>query len=173
MAAVISRTLATWKTPHLEWGFAGWLDFVDDCKALEAEEAQELTKQHLAEQLHEETQRGADCVKKEADRRLQMCASAVKRMFHIQLATAFDSFCDRVAECREKKATCKRLILRMLRLHLAGAFDGFVLAVQELAAHRRLVSKTVSRWQAPMKQVAFDLWLDYLGVIRKERTEEG
>jgi hypothetical protein len=51
-------------------------------------------------------------VQGEADRRLHMCAAAIKRMFHIQLALAFDSLRDRVVECREKKATCRRLVQR-------------------------------------------------------------
>lgn len=49
---------------------------------------------------------------RDAERRLHMCSAAIKRMFHIQLALAFDSFRDRVDECREKKATCRRLIQR-------------------------------------------------------------
>lgn len=123
---VISRTLSKWKTPLLEWGFRAWVGSVLEQKSQDEELAHELAKQQLASQLHEETQRGAEKLKKEADRRLQVCSCAVKRMFHIQLACAFDSFRDRAIECKEKKATCKRMIFRMLHSNLAAAFDGFV-----------------------------------------------
>jgi hypothetical protein len=144
---VISRTLARWKTPILLWAFGGWLEFVDEKKDEEAQLAHEEAKQQLLQQVREEMQRGADNIKQEAERRLQMCTRTVKRMFHIQLALAFDSLRDRVSECKEKKSTSRRLIFRMLHTQLAAAFDGFAQGTAQLAAQRQLVLKTVARWQ--------------------------
>jgi hypothetical protein len=170
--AVVSRTISKWRTPLKEFGFNGWLDGVAEQKAEEAELAHELSKQELASQLHEETQRGAEKTKKEADRRLQVCMQTVKRMFHIQLAMAFDSFRDRVTETKEKKATCKRMIHRMLHTNLAAAFDHFTQAVDELRSHHMLVQKTVARWQTPMKEVGFMLWLEYMEIVKSEQQQE-
>lgn len=170
--AVVSRTISKWRTPLKEFGFNGWRDGVAEQQAEEAEMAHELTKQELASQLHEETQRGAEKTKKEAKRRMQVCMQTVKRMFHIQSAMAFDSFRDRVTETKEKRATCKRLIQRMLHTNLAAAFDHFAQAVDELRAHHMLLQKTVARWQTPMKEVGFMLWLEYMEIVKSKQQKE-
>jgi hypothetical protein len=171
-AAIISRTLVKWRTPLLAWGFMEWVDAVGELRAAAQEAAHELAKQRLAAQVEEEVERGAEKTQREAERRLHMCAAAVKRMFHIQLALAFDALRDRVATCKEKKASCKRLIHRMLHTNLAAAFDGFAEAVEQLAAHRALVLKTVARWQAPLKHVGFERWLAYLDAAKASRAQE-
>jgi hypothetical protein len=170
--SMIASTLARWKTPLLAWVFCEWSDFVDVIKAECAEKAHELAKQELAARVDTETQRGEDCVRREAERRLRICSSAIKRMFHIQLAIAFDSLRERVAELRDNKARCRQVVRRMLHSNLAGAFDGFVLAMECLRAHRELVAKAIARWQAPSKHMGFMLWLEYMEVVRLQRKEE-
>ena len=59
-------------------------------------------------------------------------------MLHIQIATSFDSFRDRVYEVRDKRGQCRKIIFRMLHAQLAAAFDLFTESMMVLKAHRQV-----------------------------------
>ena len=86
-----------------------------------------------------EIARQQELANKESERRLATCKKTVHRMFHIQLAMAFDSFVESVLRMRERRASAKRVIFRMLHTQLAAAFDCFLEAVEQLVAHRQKV----------------------------------
>ena len=71
-------------------------------------------------------------------------------MMHVQLATSFDWYRDRVEHLKARKLAAKRVIHRMLHTQLAGAFDWFSECVELLARHRRTVVATVARWRQPL-----------------------
>ncbi len=102
-----------------------------------------------------------------------MSSRVVARMLHIQLAQAFESFCERVEEVKERKTTCKRVIGRMLHMRLAAAFDCFSGAIEELTAHRTMVLKATSRWRTPVLKEMFERWLDYVDGVKQEAMQEG
>jgi len=67
-----------------------------------------------------------------------MCKRTVQRMLHIQLATAFDSFRDRIYEVKDKRENCRKIISKLVHSHLASAFDGFSRCVVQLQAHHQV-----------------------------------
>lgn len=44
--------------------------------------------------------------------------------------------------------------------------------VEQLKAHRLMVQRAVSRWKKPSLQIGFDMWLEYMDVIKYEVLEE-
>ena len=102
----------------------------------------------------------------------QQADHAMRRMFHIQLAGAFDSFHDRVVETKKKHETCRGVVLRMQHLALAGAFDMLSGRVEQLKGHRRMVQRAVRRWKKPSLQIGLDKWLEYMDIIKYEVLEE-
>ena len=101
----------------------------------------------------------------------QQAQRIVHRLQRSQVAGAFDSYRERVVETRRKRETCRRVTLRIQHLALARAFEMFSGTVVQLRAHRAMVQKAVSRWRKPSLQVGFDMWLEYLDVLKAESME--
>lgn len=59
-------------------------------------------------------------------------------MMHIQLATSFDAYRDRVYQVQDKRAQCKKIISRILHTQLAAAFDWLTEVTAQLKAHRKV-----------------------------------
>ena len=172
---MVLRAVSRWQTPAMHIAFDLWCEYVDASKAAQQEDAHAKTKQMLLDALREEgdaVKHHQALVEKETQRRMDMCAKTVRRMFHIQLATAFDSLRDRVLQLKARKAAAKRTIQRMLNTQLAGAFDFFAESVAQLAEHRRMVHKTVARWRQPMLRVTFDAWCEGVAVVVQEMMDE-
>jgi len=122
---LVLRAVSRWQTPMLQIGFEMWCEFMAATKALQQEQSHEQAKQMLQSALDAEVyaiKHQKSLVENECQRRMDMCRKTVQRMFHIQLATAFDSFRDRILQVRAKKVTAKRIIQRMLHTQLAGCF---------------------------------------------------
>ena len=101
----------------------------------------------LKRNLEDELASSRTHAEKECERRMAMSRRVVARMLHIQLAQAFDSYCERVQEVKERKTTCKRVIGRML--------------------------KATSRWRAPALREMFGRWLGYVDGVKQEAMQEG
>ena len=172
---MVLRAVSRWQAPMLQIAFDMWCEFMGLVQAEQQEAAHEKAKQMLALSLEAEgeaVKHQKTIVEKECQRRMEMCRKTVQRMFHIALATAFDSFVDRVRQLKARKTAAKRVIRRMLHTQLAGAFDFFSQCVAQLAEHRRVVQSTVARWQQPRLRVFFDGWLEALAVLQQEISEE-
>ncbi|EKX37547.1 hypothetical protein GUITHDRAFT_116355 [Guillardia theta CCMP2712] len=126
---VIANVIGRWVSPLERQCFDRWLDYVEYMRACEKEEAQE----RLKKELELEVSLNQDYVRREQDRRTEISRRVVLRMFHIQLATAFDSFVERVRQCKDRRDLCRRVIDRMLHTKLAAAFDHFVEGCQNCA----------------------------------------
>ena len=92
----------------------------------------------MPQTLAEKAEKNMTHAKKEAGRRLEICKRTLQRMLHIQLATAFDSFRDRIYEVKNKRENCRKIISKLVHSHLASAFDGFCECVAQLQAHRQV-----------------------------------
>jgi hypothetical protein len=90
----------------------------------------------------------------------------------MQLAISFDSYHDRVVEKKRKRELCLRVVLRMQHRALAGAFDMFSGTVEQLASHRRVVERAISRWRSPAMTTAMWAWMEYMEMIAVERKME-
>jgi chromosome segregation ATPase len=108
----------------------------------------------------------------EKERRREQAKRIVQRLLHSQLAHAFDSFHNRVAQLRDNKAKCKRIIQKLLQTHLAAAFACFSEAIRLLVAHRTNVKKTISRWRTPVVQKMFERWLEHLHDFKHKVKED-
>jgi len=124
------------------------------------------------EKVNKEIVRHQEIAETEASRRMEMCKKTVDRMFHIQLAMAFDALGESIQRMKERRANAKRLIYRMLHTQVAAAFDCFCEAIDQLVAHRESVQRTISRWKKPMVQVCFDRWLDFVDISREQKHVE-
>jgi hypothetical protein len=176
---LLLRAVSRWQVPAKNIAFGLWCKFVDSSKAAQQEEAHAKAKEMLLDALQEEGEQKENAIKhhqslvaKETQRRMEICAKTVRRMFHIQLATAFDSLRDRVLQLKTRRATAKRTIQRMLKTQLAGAFDFFAESVAQLSEHRRVVQKIVARWRQPGLRVAFDAWCEGTAVAVQEMMDE-
>lgn len=172
---MVLRAVSRWQTPVLQIAFEMWCEFLALVKAEQQEAAHERAKEMLALSLEAEgaaVKHQKTIVEKECQRRMDMCRKTVQRMFHIALATAFDSFMERVRQLKARRAAARRVIQRMLHTQLAGAFDFFSECVAQLAEHRRVVQRTVVRWQQPRLRVFFDGWCEALAVLQQEIMEE-
>jgi hypothetical protein len=176
---LLLRAVSRWQVPAKNFAFGLWCKFVDSSKAAQQEEAHAKAKEMLLDALQEEGEQKENAIKhhqslvaKETQRRMEICAKTVRRMFHIQLATAFDSLRDRVLQLKTRRATAKRTIQRMLKTQLAGAFDFFAESVAQLSEHRRVVQKIVARWRQPGLRVAFDAWCEGTAVAVQEMMDE-
>jgi len=92
-------------------------------------------------------------------------------MLHIQLAGAFDGFCDQVQASRERKAVARRVISRMLNAQLAGAFDLFYDGVMLAQQKRETVRNIIAKWKAPAMRTGWEAWLEYMDDRREEAKE--
>ncbi|KAJ1480196.1 hypothetical protein T484DRAFT_1811568, partial [Baffinella frigidus] len=125
----VGETLSAWRETPASRCFEGWVQAVED-----ARRGEDAT---LKREMAEEIDRLGGRVVEQAKR-------AVGRMFHIQLATAFDAFHERSLLHRERrevdervgatetardkelslrKDMCRKTLARMLHSQLAGAFD--------------------------------------------------
>jgi glucan phosphorylase len=111
-------------------------------------------------------------VESERERRREQAKRIVQRLLHSHLAQAFDSFHDRVAQSRDKKAKCKRIIQRLQHTHLAAAFAWFAEGIRLLVAHRTTVKKAISRWRTPVVNEMFERWLEYLDDVKQKVKED-
>ena len=101
-------------------------------------------------------------VEQERARLVDRCSRTVKRMLHIGLAVAFDGFCERVLEIREKKARSKHIIQRMQHFNLAAAFDRFHEVVVRLKRQHAMIARTLGRWTRSPVELCFSEWLRYV-----------
>jgi hypothetical protein len=169
---LVQRALSRWNAPMMVIGFDLWCDFVLAAQSEKREEAHLQEKKMLSNALEECSSHHKSLVEKECQRRIDICSKTVKRMLHIHTATAFDYFRDRVQLVKSRKTAAKRVLKRILRTHLAGAFDWFSDCVTQLAEHRRIVQKTVSRWRQPMLREFFNGWCAGVDVLMHETMEE-
>jgi hypothetical protein len=170
---MVEKAMARWRTPVLALMFQEWVEVIGEEKDRLHAEAQRKAMLELKQGFEAERDRSQTMATQEAHRRVEICARTIKRMFHIQLAIAFDGYRDRVAEVQEKRLSCQRIINRMLHTHLAAAFDGFCEAVKQLEAHRRTVAKARSRWQHPVLPKMFDQWVDFVDQVKIDAIQEG
>ena len=171
--AMVEKAMARWLAPVLALMFQEWAGYVEEEKAAIHARAQHEAMAELKQNLEDELANSKTHAEKECERRMAMCKRVVARMLHIQLAQAFDSYCERVQQCKERKAVCKRVIHRMLHTHLAAAFDCFSEAIEQLVAHRAMVLKAMSLWRTPAFKEMFERWLDYVDGVKQEAIEEG
>jgi len=101
-------------------------------------------------------------IEQERARLVDRCSRTVKRMLHIGLAVAFDGFCERVLEIREKKARSKHIIQRMQHFNLAAAFDRFHEVVVRLKRQHAMIARTLGRWTRSPVELCFSEWLRYV-----------
>ena len=146
-----------------------WIEYMEVVDEERKDQALDEVKQNLEDELANIKMHA----ERECERRMAMCKRVVARMLHIQLAQAFDSFCERVQQCKERKAVCKRVIHRMLSTQLAAAFDCFSEAIEHLVVHRTVVQKAMSRWRTPALKEMFERWLDYVDGMKQEAIEAG
>lgn len=59
-------------------------------------------------------------------------------MMHIQLATSFDAFRDRVYQVQDKRRQCQKIISRLLHTQLAAALDWFIQVTMQSKVHRNV-----------------------------------
>jgi len=169
---VVEKAMSRWRKPMVVEAFGAWSEVVESGKDLLHTQAQQAAMLELKQGLEDECERVHSLAGHETERRIEMCKRTVNRMFHIQLATIFDTYRDRVAQLKAKRQTCQRLLYRMLHTHLAAAFDGFCEAIEQLAAHRLVVAKTIARWQHPVLPPMFERWAEFVDDARFEAKEQ-
>ena len=171
---LVSKMLGKWRAPAMSNALWAWMAYMEEAaheKKLEAlQQAREIFERDggLAE-----IKRQQELANREAERRIATCKKTVHRMFHIQLAIAFDSFVESVLRMRERRTSAKRVIFRMLHTQLAAAFDCFCEAVDQLVSHRQKVQHIISRWKKPALQVCFERWLDFMDAAVEEARQHG
>jgi len=68
-------------------------------------ESQQLVKEEFAAETQREREAEERVIKKQVHRHLDMCQHTIARMMRIQLAFAFDAFCERVEDKKSRTAT--------------------------------------------------------------------
>jgi hypothetical protein len=134
---------------------------------------EKIGKEHwevLKHDLEQERDNGKALAEAESARRRETRKRSVKRMLHVHLARAFDSFADRVVQVREKKGQCKCIVKRILLTRLAEAFYPFVDRVVQVREKKAQCDWFIKRIQLARLAGAFDLFSGAIErvVVRRE-----
>jgi hypothetical protein len=133
--------MAQWKSPGLKRAMEAWTEYVELVRIERSQEAQELARQYMQDVLNKEQEKAI----LDAQRRIGMCKRVVARIFKQQLALAWSTFVECVAERKHNCETIRRVLSRMTHRVLAGAFACYAGAVDTVLAQREWVARTMAR----------------------------
>jgi len=168
---LVARSLAKWKDPTVQTAWEAWLEYMAIRREEIKDEAAEQIREELLATASQEKEQASQLVQQEVTRRTEQARRTVERMLHIQLAGAFDGFCDQVQASRERKAVARRVISRMLNAQLAGAFDLFYDGVMLAQQKRETARNIIAKWKAPAMRTGWEAWLEYMDDRREEAKE--
>jgi hypothetical protein len=165
--------MGRWRTPAAATAMWAWMEYMQVVAQERKDKALDEARYQLSGMSEmpdkEELNRAVEI---EKERRTKQSKRIVQWLLHRQLAQAFGSFYDRVAQLKDKKDMSGRMIQRMLHTHLAAAFDCFSEAIQLRVAHQTTVTKTISRRRTPLVKEMFACWLEYLDDVNQKVKEE-
>ena len=107
-----------------------------------------------------------------ADRHVNTCRRAVKRMLHQQLAASWTSFLQSVTLIKANREAVRAVIKRMSYKTLTLAFDLYATAVSTIVAQRQRIAKVMGRLRNKGLTMVFEGWVEYVDMTRQERAEE-
>jgi uncharacterized membrane protein len=164
----VARTMARWKKPGMKRAMEAWTEYLEIVHGERAQEAQELARQYMQDVLNKEQEKAG----LEAERRIGMCKRVVARMLKQQLALAWSTFVECVAERKHNRETIRRVLSRMTHRVLAGTFACYAGAVGTVVVQRERVARTMARWKKPGMKRAMEAWTEYLEIVHGERAQE-
>ncbi|EKX37475.1 hypothetical protein GUITHDRAFT_116286 [Guillardia theta CCMP2712] len=167
--ARVTAVIGRWTQPWVSLCFESWLEATDEARRARAAEGLE----EVQAELTAEAEKQREYAERYIELRKEQSRKVIKRMFHIQLATAFDSYRERVDQRKERRTLCRRVVERMLQARLAAAFDRFQEAVEGMARQRARVTAVIGRWTQPWVSLCFESWLEATDEARRARAAEG
>jgi hypothetical protein len=139
----LAKAVARWRLQTLALGFDVFLQFIEARRIEIKEEGYERARQAIETKLNEtmESTRSAlenesleheEILKREKERRIEICRRTVKRMLQSDLTMAFQTYRHQITQFKSHRLLCRKIVHRMMHGHLAAAYNGFMNSV-----HRR------------------------------------
>lgn len=158
-------------------------DVVDHDERVEKEQALQDERDRfyadlmeLQQRLEEETRITTERFQEEAAnaeaRHRQQAQRVIRRMLQQQLAAAYHTFVDRVADARGKRTILTRILLRMMKRTLSAGFCRFVESCDARRSQRMILSRIVIQWTKRALQQCFEMWLDVVADRAEEKHKE-
>ena len=191
MQRKLAGALSRWHKPALQFGWDGWLEYLDVKACERANAANEINARRMkeledgmlslgsaGEEAMKDAEEKAQRAKAAEDRqRMATVRRAVTKMMKATMANAFEGWWGAAEKQRGGRDKCSKIIRRMQRAGMSRAFDGFCERVEDSKEMKRKLAKAVSRWEKPALEFGWNGWVNLIadnavGQIIAERQLE-
>jgi hypothetical protein len=182
----LAGALSRWHTPALQFGWDGWLEYLDVEASERSNAANEINARRLkeledsmlslgsaGEEALKDAVEQAQRAKAAQDRqRMETVRRVVTKMMKAAMANAFEGWWGAAEKQRGGRDKCSKIIRRMQRAGLSRAFDGFCERVEDSKEMKRKLAKAVSRWIKPALEFGWSGWVNFIIADRQLEIEQ-